>query len=273
MKWSNRLYLKYRMKLAFKRALRPFLSSTPRPADLRSVPVRLFTSNVDTHHSLRLMIQSLRSNTRHPQVRFRVADNNSQDGSEDSLKAWENENVDFQVDRTCEVFPHSHWLDMMFRDCAEPYWMAIDSDMLFLTPDPIADMLRVMEANPDLHLLSAERVPFRANVREPRAGKIIDLGEQPSTWLFCVRTSLRDQLDCSFAFCQDEKHEHLYYDTGGRMLAEMRAKGLQYGVMPGGFKWKYHHFGSMSWSRTGGGEGVFSEFKQLQENDIRRLGG
>jgi hypothetical protein len=142
--------------------------------------------------------------------------------------------------------------------------------MLFLAPDPIEDILRVMEANPELYILSAERVPFRANVREPVAGKIIDLGEQPSTWLFCVRTSLREHLDCSFAFCKDEKQEILYYDTGGKILAEMRTRGLRYGVMPAWFKWKYHHFGSMSWSRTGASQGLFSDFKRFQEQDIRR---
>jgi hypothetical protein len=169
---------------------------------------------------------------------------------------------------------HSEWLDEMFRTVDTPYWFAVDSDMLFLGRDWLADMLSVMERRPDLYLLAAEPREPRLHFVEPVSGEVIDLAEAPSTWLFCVRTSLRDRLQTSFAFHKDgvnpETGNLRCSDTGGKLLADMRANGLRYAYMPAWYRWKYHHFGSLSWGAAAAGDDPQVGWKRFQLDDIER---
>ena len=93
--------------------------------------------------------------------------------------------------------------DRLYETAPTPYWITAHDDLLILARDWLADLIAVMEREPDLYLVACQRVPGRDGVREPVAGEIIDAGESLSTWLFCVRTELRDRLGTSFAFSKD----------------------------------------------------------------------
>jgi hypothetical protein len=171
---------------------------------------------------------------------------------------------------------HSEWLDEIYRTATTKYWMAVDTDILFVGRDWLTDMLSIMEANPDLYLLACEPRMGREGVVEPVGKETVDMGEAVATWLFVVRTTLRDQLpDASFAFHVDEQPSRndrkLCYDTGGRLLAKMRAQGLRYGIMPSWFQMKYHHFGSLSWwAQYADSNDPAILFKKFQIGDIQR---
>ena len=122
--------------------------------------------------------------------------------------------------------------------------------MMFLGRDWLGDMVNIMEKNPKLYLLTCEKCKGQANFIEPVSGKRVDTGEHLSTWLFCIRTSLREHIKTSFISKSkkpDKEGQNIFFcDIGDRLLEEMRRKNLSYAYMSWWVKVKYHHFGNLS---------------------------
>jgi glycosyltransferase involved in cell wall biosynthesis len=232
----------------------------------------LFISSLNTRYPLELTLSSLLKCTRYPDYRLWIADNGSTDGSLEYLQTLR-DTLPLRLIQSPRPKSHSQWLDEVFRTVETPYWVAVDSDMLFLGRDWLCDLVRVMEAEPETYLLAAERrKPVRGYV-EPVSSEVVDMGEAPSTWLFAVRTSLRERLHSSFAFVATTDPNTAVkqcYDTGGRLLSDMREKNLAYRTMPWWFTRKYYHFGSLSWAPGGNAPGDYLRFKQYQLHDIQR---
>jgi glycosyltransferase involved in cell wall biosynthesis len=266
-------YAKYRIRLALKKTVSTTLSLLPQKPLSQCPPITIFLSSFNTRYPLQLTIESLRRCTSYANLRFLIAENASTDGSREYLEEV-SKKLPIEVIHAPSPRMHKEWLNEMYQTISTPYWFAVDSDMLFMGRDWLADMLRVMESRRDLYLLSAETIPPLYGVVEPVGGEVIDLGERFSTWLFCVRTSLRELLKPEFGFVVDRIEpgtgRKFCYDVGGKLLADMRAKNLAYSHMPFGFRQKFYHFGSLSWSVNGGERSGYQKLKQMQSEDIRR---
>lgn len=278
MKDSLKLYnkiLKYRAKISLRQLAGRFLPKKS-PLNLDSLPqVTLFISSLNTRYPLELTIKSLLKHTSYPNFQLLIADNASVDGSLEYLESLQIANIPIKLIKSNEVKLHSDWLDEVYITVDTPYWIAVDSDLLFFCQDWIVDMIDIMQTNPDIHLLNAEKSAGWVGA-EPVSGEIVEMGEHPSTWLFCVRTDLRDHVDGSFKFENLGKNSKTgrtkAYDTGGMILNIMREKGLGYGYMPSWFFYKYYHFGSMSWGMKSPTANEYSlKFKKHQINHIKKM--
>ncbi len=119
-----------------------------------------------------------------------------------------------------------------------------------------------------MFLVAGEKPFSYENRPEPVGGAVVDIGESLPTWLFCVRSSLRERVSSSFAFAKHGlpgRPRLLCYDIGGQLLADMRARGVSSGHMPRRFRLKWHHIGDLTWIKDHGA-GPEAEFKQY---DIR----
>jgi glycosyltransferase involved in cell wall biosynthesis len=225
--------------------LRQFGSDAPQ--------VTIFISNLNTRYAVELTLRSLLKHNKYPAIRVIVADNASSDDSREFLKQ-------FAIGRPVTVVeaataqPHAAWLDQMMRSCDTPYLVAVDSDMLFLGGDPIGEMISVMESQPELGLLTAGLQPFRSGVVEPVGGVVVDQSESPFTWLMCIRSTLREQIDSSFAVvvvpAGGNGGRPLVNDTGACLLQAMIEASIRYAVMPKWFATRFEHLCSMSWTPT-----------------------
>ena len=224
-----------------------------RTIPLKDTPsVTVFTSSMNTRDPLKLTLSSLQKCTDYPDYRIIVGENGSSDGSAEWLTTQsESAGSRLRVMNNGKPRPHGEWLDAMYRDVETPYWFAVDSDMWFFAKDWLVAMLRIMEACPNMYLLGAEPRPATPCHVEPIGGETIDSGEALCSWLFCIRTSLRDRLTVPFSFTVDSQNpttgRKFCYDTGGKLISEMRQKGISYATMPRLFTLKYFHFANLSW--------------------------
>jgi len=278
---DDALYLRsimaYRVRMALKglRAAQAAREHPPTPL-ASTPPVTLFISSFNTRYPLELTIRTLRRYTAYPDYRLWIADNASTDGSREYLQTLAKEMPNVRLILNDAPRAHGDWLDEVYRTVDTELWFAVDSDMLFLGSDWLHDMVAAFVNDPTLYILSGEPKPGSPGVREPY-GNIVDTGDTPSTWLFGIRTSLRDKVDASFGFYKAGINEAtgnlLCYDTGGWLLHNAREQGLRDAVMPEWFRDKWHHFGSLSWTLGDGamaGDARYQRVKRFQLRDIER---
>jgi len=246
----NRAIVRYRVKLLLKRAAAGALSLRAPRVDRGAPAVTVYVVSYNTRAATELAIRTLRRHTRYPNYTLRVIENGSTDGSLEALRTLKAE-LGFELLEAEAPHLHAHWLDYALRETATPYWFAVDSDLVLLGRDWLADMMVRFMADRDLYLVGAEQVPGGVGV-EPVGGKTVDAGEHVSTWLFGVRTDLRLLVDTSFAFhhggTDAETGIERVFDSGGKLLFDMRERGLRYGFMPAWYLAKYYHFGQLSWA-------------------------
>lgn len=266
----------FRHKILLKRAAARILSlGAPRPkADLP--PVTVFISSMGTRYSLELTLRSLFRMTRYPNIELWIGENGSTDGSVEFLKEFSRERP-LRLDNRGEKRRHYLWLDEVHQSVDSKYWFAVDSDMLFLGRDPILEMVQVMERDPSVYLVASEKREAQVDHPAPVTGEPMDLGEAPATWLLAVRTSLRDIVNTSFEDGLDHVDEvtgkPFCYDTGGKLLRDMRERGIGYHYMSRVFQLKYQHFGGLSWSVDPSviPDEVYQQSKQTQLRYIQSL--
>lgn len=269
----NRSIVKYRLMLPLKQTIASILTRLP-AKPLNSFPeVTIFISSFGTCYPLQLTIESMMRTTRYPNLRLIIGENGSTDGSREYLESIQNK-YPISIIPVPEPKMHKDWLNEMYQTVKTPYWFGVDSDMLFLGSDWLTDMVCVMEADPHLYLLAAEEVKASCGVVEPVAHDVIDAGERFSTWLFCMRTSVRDYVQSDFAFAVDhinrDNGRKFCYDVGGKIMADIRDRNLKTAYMPKWFLCKYHHFGSLSWNLEEKAFSDYQKFKLYQIEDIKR---
>ena len=150
----NRTILKYHATIAAKRLASRLLSSHSCANDAPAVTV--FISSLNTRYPLELALRSLTAMTAYPNYRIVVGENASTDGSAEFLR---DAAAEFPLTVIKSEIPklHSQWLDELSQTVETPYWVAVDSDMLFTARDWLSDLIRVMQDDPDLYVLAAER--------------------------------------------------------------------------------------------------------------------
>lgn len=266
--------MRYRAEILGKRAASAAASLLPDPRLAETPRVTVFVINTNNRYPLEMTLRTLVKHTRYPNYQIWVADNASTDGSMDFV---EQARADLPITRvlTTETRKmHPEWLDVARREVDTPFWFGVDEDMIFLGGDWLSDMMARFVEDPALYLLSGEHVPPQIDVVEPVSQERIDAGEMPSTWLFGVRRALHDRLDTSFAFHRGDVDPTTgrrdVYDTGGKLLEEMRTAGLRYDHMPSSFRMKYHHVGHLSWVFRHDVPAPLRSFKQYQVADIEQ---
>ena len=267
--------LKYHGNLLTRRLCVPFLPSSSYK-DLRSLPeVTIFISSFNTRYPLELTIKSLLKNTTYPNFKIWIADNASNDGSIEYLDSLMFQNIPIRVIKSDKPRPHSEWLDEVAKTVDTPYWMSVHSDMIFYSGDWIVDMLKIMENNLDQDLLIAERVSTGEVQIEPLSGKKVRSYEKFCTWLFCFRSNYRDRIQTSFDFVKEPEDLDTgiipIYDTGERLLADMKECGMRHGYMPSWFQKRYYHFGSLSYAFDVVSNKNYRDFKSYQMKSIRQM--
>jgi glycosyltransferase involved in cell wall biosynthesis len=232
--------------------------------------VTLVVVNHNTQATTELALREIRRRTRYPAYQIWVIDNASTDGSADALPALARE-IGATLIASTEPHPHSYWLDHAMAHVDSPYWVAVDSDTLVIRPDWLWRMVRAMEQDQSLFLLNAEAVPPEI-VQDPIEGRWLEGGERVSSWLFMVRTALRERLGESFAFARRGVNpatgREQVFDTGGRLLQAMRQRGIRYGAMPPAFRLSYYHIGAMSCLPGGRPASAWQLFKEDQVRDV-----
>lgn len=168
-----------------------------------------------------------------------------------SIRRWFTKPKSISIWEVPQPVNHAVWLDRFMNESDTPYWIHVDSDIMFLRGDCICDLMKVMHHQPNCGLLSAEAKPASFEVREPVGGILSDGAEAPSTWLMAGRREIRETASFrSFAVEVDHCRERpLIYDTGAKLIAALPSSGMHHAVMPCWFRRKYYHFGNLSWFR------------------------
>ena len=272
--------LRYWLTLSTRKLLSLVLALRPHPDLSAYPPVTLFVINTNNRYPLELTLRSIHKYTSYPNYQIWVADNASDDDSRTFLEKVKDP-MGLNVIYGSSQKEHGEWLDYAAEHVETPFWVGIDEDMYFLQDGWLTDMMRIMIDNPDLYLLCGEGSREKwnenhviPNTYEPVSGAKIDKGEYASTWLFCVRTSLRDRVESSFLFHEEGAREEtgnmLCYDTSGKIMAEMREKSVKYDYMPSWFKNKFFHFGNMACAFKMDRKNEHFFLKRYQLQDIKR---
>jgi hypothetical protein len=260
----------YHAQVAAKRLAGPFLPRGPLPGpDAPSVTVLVTNSN--NRDPLELTLRTALACTRYPRFEIVVADNDSTDGSVECVEELARRHP-VRLVRGPAREQHL-WYDHLFATADTDYWVGIHEDLLFLHPDWLGDLVAFMEANPSVDLLGGEAFPTEEGMVEPVRGEVIDVLDSLSTWVFCVRTSLRDRIATSFAFDKywdEAKGRTALYDQGGKLMADMRAAGLGVATMPTWYLKKWHHLANLTWAFKTGMPPVTRAFKMHQLADVAR---
>jgi glycosyltransferase involved in cell wall biosynthesis len=264
--------MRYRAELAGKRTAARALSLLT-PSSLSDYPrVTVFVINTSNRYPLEMTLRSLTKHTRYPNFQIWVADNASSDGSRAFLEEARSELPITRILTSDTRRLHAEWLDTAHAEVDTPYWFGVDEDMMFLGSDWLSEMMDRFVKDPDLYLLSGEHVPAQIDVVEPVSQERVDVGTMPSTWIFGVRTALREKLSTPFTFhrgpIDPTTQRRNVYDTGGKLLEDMRSQGLRYDHMPSSFRVKYHHVGHLSWVFRHDVPAPLRTFKQYQVADI-----
>lgn len=181
-----------------------------------------------------------------------VGDCGSTDGSLPMLRGFEARGW-LRLEVAPDGRMHAEWLDRWLRSCTARFAVFVDSDIEFLEPGWLDDMVQAGLDN-DAALVCAQMLGPRARYVHPQTGAKRTLGPRPAPWLVLLDTEmLHGRVDASFAYRDVVDAEafggKIGYDVGGAYFAALRDAGLGWLEMPSTFRRKFHHFSGLSWRR------------------------
>lgn len=265
---------RYHAEIAYKKLagrLHPALRTFPELDDYPEVTI--FITNINNRYPLELALRSLRSTVIYPNFRIVIADNGSTDGSVAFVRSLIAEGWPIRLLEHGKPKHQPLWYDQMMEEADTPYWVGIHEDMYFLNDGWLLDLIARMEKQKDIDLLGGAYFAPKRAVREPVKGGLVDIAESLSTWIFCMRTELREKISSTF---QDHKRlneetgRQLIYDQGGKLIEDMRAAGLRYEVMPDWYVLKWQHIANISWGFKAGMSDAVRAYKLHQLRDVER---
>jgi glycosyltransferase involved in cell wall biosynthesis len=275
-----RMVAAYHARLSAKLFAAPFLpawnggtSGSVTPAPRRSPRVTVLITSANQRGPLEVTLRTLRATAGYENYEVWVADHGSTDGTVEFLDRLVQEGWPLRVIQHGERRPQHEWYDFMLRNAQTPYWVGLHEDLIFFAKGWLADLIAFMETHPDIDLLGGEEFPPQPGYVEPVSQAVVDLEESLSTWVFCVRTALRERIESSFAYhdeWDEERQRKLLYDQGGKLIADLKSAGFGFASMPPWFTWKFHHVGNLSWTFDHAARGVWHAFKRYQIRDARR---
>jgi GT2 family glycosyltransferase len=247
--------------------------------------VTILCATVNSHDAVRLTLLSLRRFTP-TACRVLVADNGSRDGTLEFLKSlpWvdlvtveQRCRMDGRKRATAKYIMHGLTLDWLAARVKTPYFVTLDSDVEFLRPGWLADMLVVLRRDKALavgefeagiggyrprlapHVLLVDAKQFRAI-----GGSFVSfvrIGE---------RREARRWVRTPMGFVLDEAEQATYrsgafYSTGAALFERVLERGSQWVQTPRPIRKKYRHFGHMSWAHDAAG------YRAAHDNKLRLI--
>jgi glycosyltransferase involved in cell wall biosynthesis len=215
--------------------------------------VRVHVASLNTALSTELC---LRSAMRFAGVPFAitVGDGGSTDGTLEMLEGLRT-SARIGVELETGYSKHADWLDHWHRNCRERWAVFADSDIEFLRPGWLADLVTTARQT-GLALVAAEYLEG-GRVIEPVAHRAVHAVARPAPWLLLLDVEQTRVVDRSFRYTQVETKAVpeglLSYDIGAAFFEDFKTAGLTWQLMPSSFRRSYRHYSGMSWRRSAGG--------------------
>lgn len=223
-------------------------------------------ASFNTRSATELCIRSLRRTTR-TELKFRVGDSASTDGSSEMIRELE------QTHQLCaEVVDqprrHHEWLDSWYGITSADYLVFIDSDMDFRDKGWLEILISTAESR------GAALVTGRMKADSSGAGNYTRRAECPEPHLLLLDMRLlRGRVTTSFGWYEEEEPgsggRKVGYDVGGRFMYELRRQGLIATAIDPEFRSMYRHWGRLSHWRDRHQTALFGAKTQLKRLRIR----
>jgi hypothetical protein len=239
-------------------------------------PTRLrataFLASLNTLPALRVALGTLARVEGADPMPLLIADNASSDGSVAFLQAYAHTRPQVQLVLHSSIQWHGLWIDQALREAEGDLLFVLDSDLIFLGRRLFERCSHYMAAHPECWILQADSWESRRDTRHDGDERLYD--EALSTWFLCIRTGLRERVQDSFvAVFPDQQPPRngrpVMSDTGARVVAAMRAQGLEIHALPRPWRWQFHHVGSLSWLPWAGDP--HNSWMQLKQAKLRLL--
>ncbi len=181
-----------------------------------------------------------------------VGDCDSNDGSINMLQRYERAGAcTLQIARGGRR--HGEWLDLWLKTATSTYVVFCDSDVEFLRPNWLAEMVQAAEVSGAT--LVATRIQARDGVAytHPATGAAATLAARPEPWLMLIRTEPSQQLNASFLYEERVQSDgsKIAYDTAAAFFRELELAGLTFVEMPAKFARSFRHYSGMTWQGRG----------------------
>ena len=178
-----------------------------------------------------------------------VGDVGSHDGSIEMLRKLES-----QGRLTAEVSvgwrQHHEWIDRWLRNCDKRYAVFVDSDVVFLKPDWLRDLVSTA-TSAGAALVCAEFQPELAGYVDPGSKRVMRVAARPAAHVLLLDAKQTRAIEASFAprfeDSADVPEGALNYDLAGLFFIALEEARLRWVEMPAGYRARYRHFGGMSW--------------------------
>lgn len=212
--------------------------------------MRAHLASFNTAHATELCVRSLIGRAGYP-VEVTVGDCGSTDGSLPMLETFAAAGV-IDLEVAPEGRAHPEWLDRWFAACDTPFAVISDSDVEYLRPGWLRDMMAT--ARREGAALVATRIQAVGGVPyvHPVTGARRTLAARPEPWLMLIDVAqVRPVVHTSFAYRDEPGPDgtKIAYDTAAAWFRDLDAAGLRWVEMPPDFARAYRHFGSLSWQK------------------------
>lgn len=214
--------------------------------------VRIHVATLDTAAATELCIRTIHRFAGMP-FDLVIGDGGSTDGSLARFRRLERAGW-LHLEVAPEGRRHAEWLNVWSQECPARYAVFVDSDMQFLRPNWLADL--VAEAERTHAAMVTSRIQrLEGDAHTDRSGKPMRWAPRPTPWLIFVDLEqIRGTVETGFGFRFRDDPDHpgsrIAYDTGAAFFEELQARGLAWSAMPDAWSDCYRHYGGMTWVRN-----------------------
>lgn len=225
----------------------------------------MHVASANTAAATELCIRTLRRYAGLP-LELVVGDSGSTDGSVQMLRRLEARGC-LTLQLGAPGRAHAAWLDEWLATCDLPYAVFVDSDVEFLRPGWLAELVSAARSA-GAALVFAELLAGNPHYVHPLTGEEARLAPRPSPWLLLADVKRIRGLGVSMGYDWDADPTApggvVSYDVGARLAQAVRRAGLTALELPPSFRRTYRHYGGLSWKSPRGLKGLGQLRKRLR---------